>query len=110
MAQRVQVLLLCDIHGGEHPADETVTFSVDGTGYELDLCTQHATELRDTFAPYIGAGRRTAASERRSSRRRRRSGSSRATEIREWARGQGIAVSERGRISADVMAKYDASH
>jgi hypothetical protein len=30
--------------------------------------------------------------------------------IRAWARDQGIAVSERGRISSDIIAKYQAAH
>jgi DNA polymerase-3 subunit epsilon len=30
--------------------------------------------------------------------------------IREWARGQGITVSDRGRLSADVVARYEDAH
>jgi hypothetical protein len=30
--------------------------------------------------------------------------------VRAWAAGQGLKVSERGRISAEVMSKYDAAH
>ncbi|WP_431837081.1 exonuclease domain-containing protein [Cellulomonas sp. Y8] len=30
--------------------------------------------------------------------------------IREWARGQGIVVSDRGRLSADVVARYHDAH
>ena len=37
MAQKVQVLLVDDIDGGE--ADETVTFALDGKTYEIDLTT-----------------------------------------------------------------------
>ena len=109
MAQRVQVILLCDMHEGENPADETVTFALDGTAYEIDLCRMHAKELRDAAAPYVGAGRKSGP-RRGSGGGRRRSGNRRATEMREWARSQGIAVSERGRISADIQAKYDAAH
>jgi hypothetical protein len=30
--------------------------------------------------------------------------------VRAWAREQGIAVSERGRIPADVVAKFEAAN
>ena len=108
MAQRVQIILTCDMHDGESSADETVQFALDGTGYEVDLCKKHATAFRDAVAPYVGAGRKSGP--RRAGGGRRRGGSGRrATEIREWARSQGIAVSERGRISAETQAKYDAA-
>src|SRR3954463_13927034 len=111
MAQRVQIILLCDMHDGESAADETVTFGLDGSAYEIDLCTKHAKDLRDAFAPYVGTGRKATASRRGGGGGgRRRGGNRRATEMREWARSQGIAVSERGRISADIQAQYDAAH
>ena len=33
-----------------------------------------------------------------------------AAEVRAWARSEGLAVSDRGRIAADVRAAYDAAH
>jgi hypothetical protein len=111
VAQRVQVLLVCDMHGDETPAEESVSFSVNGTSYELDVCAQHAAALRDAFAPFVGVARK--AGGRGGGGRRRRGGanaSGRAGEIRDWARAQGITVSERGRIPADLAAKYDAAH
>ena len=47
MAQKVQVILVDDIDGGE--ADETVSFSLDGVSYEIDLSESNATELRDAL-------------------------------------------------------------
>jgi hypothetical protein len=112
MAQRVQVLLVCDLHGDETPAAQTVEFSLDGSAYEIDVCDQHAAELRDRFASYVGAARRaggragTSQSARGGRRRRRSSGSGEAARIREWARSQGLAVPERGRIPAELAEKY----
>lgn len=112
MAQRVQVLLVCDLHGDETPASQTVEFALDGSAYEIDACDQHAGELRDRFASYVGAARRTggrsatSAAGRSGRRRRRSSGSGEAARIREWARSQGLAVPERGRIPADLAEKY----
>jgi hypothetical protein len=34
----------------------------------------------------------------------------RASDVRAWAREQGIAVSHRGRVPADVLRRYDAAH
>ena len=113
MAQRVQVILTCDVHGDDTPGTETVAFAVDGAGYEVDVCDQHAAELRDSFARYVGVGRRSGArssSSGSSSRRRRsRGGSGEAAAIREWARSQGLRVPERGRIPAELAEKYAAS-
>ena len=111
MAQRVQVLLVCDMHDGESEAAETVSFSVDGSSYEIDLCTKHADELRDSFAPFVGSARRASGGRGRGRRRGNAAKTEgRGNEIREWARQHGIAVSERGRISANVIAKYDDAH
>src|SRR3954452_16527400 len=112
MAQRIQVLLVCDMHDDETPGTETVRFAVDGATYEIDLCEQHATNLRERFATYVGgarrAGGRSASSPGRSRRRRSRGGSGEAARIREWARSQGLQVPERGRIPADLAERYAA--
>jgi hypothetical protein len=114
MAQRVQVILVCDLHGDETPGTETIAFSVDGSAYEIDVCEQHASELRDGFARYVGvarrAGGRGSTRPSGSGRRRRSRGSGDAARVREWARSQGLAVPERGRIPADLAAKYAAAN
>jgi hypothetical protein len=33
-----------------------------------------------------------------------------SAEIRQWARTQGLPVSERGRIASTVVEKYEAAH
>lgn len=65
MAQKVQVLLVDDLDGGE--ASETVSFSLDGTSYEIDLSADNAGKLRKDFGQYVdharkGGGGRAAAS------------------------------------------------
>ena len=90
------------------PATETVAFALDGTAYEIDLSAKNASKLRDAFAPYVGAARRTG--QRSGARRRRSSGDGRTAEIRAWARSKNLKVNERGRIPADIVAKYDAAH
>ena len=56
MAQKVQVLLVDDLDGGE--ASETVSFALDGTSYEIDLSGKNATSCATSFAKYVGAARK----------------------------------------------------
>lgn len=106
MAQKVQVVLIDDIDGG--PADETVRFSVDGSSYEIDLSAVNAARLRNAFAEYVGHARKS--SGRSSSKRSRRADGGKSAEIRAWARERGLPVNERGRIPADLTAKFEAAH
>ena len=119
MAQKVQVLLVCDLHEDEVEGVETVSFGLDGSSYEIDTCEQHGAELRDAFARYVGsarrAGRPAAAPAQRRSRGTSRSSSGggdreRVQAIREWARSNGHQVSERGRLSSSVIEAYEAAH
>jgi len=103
MAQKIQVVLVDDIDGGE--AVETVSFSLDGVGYEIDLSQKNAAELRGALESWIASGRRV--SGRRAASRGR--GSSDAHKIREWAKANGHEVSERGRVSAKIREAYAAS-
>ena len=108
MAQKVQVLLVDDIDGG--PAEETVTFGLDGVSYEIDLTTENAAKLRDAIAPWVGHGRKVGGRSSRTTPARSRSSRGDAQAIRDWAKSHGHKVSERGRISAEVKAAYEAAH
>ena len=120
MAQKVQVLLVCDLHDDEVEGVETIAFGLDGSSYEIDACEQHAAELRDAFARYVGSARRAGRPAAGSAARRAARSSSRPAAagsdrervqaIREWARANGHAVSERGRLSSTVLAAYEAAH
>jgi hypothetical protein len=115
MAQKVQVLLVDDLDGGD--ATETVSFALDGTSYEIDLSAKNADELRDAFAKYVGAARRAGRSGgssggRTTSTRSRGSAAmdrDQAAAIRSWAKKQGLKVSDRGRIPASIIAQYNQS-
>ncbi len=105
----MQTLFIDDLDGSE--ADGTIRFGLDGTDYEIDLNTEHAQQLRDALARYIVAGRRTGASARQPSRGRRKSTASapNTSEVREWAKAQGIDVKDRGRIPAELVVKFQAA-
>src|SRR5271156_4897006 len=103
MAQRVQTLFVDDLDGSA--AEATVRFGVDGTDYEIDLNAAHAKALSAALEKYIQAGRKVSGSARRPARGRRAASSApNSSEVRAWARSQGIKVSDRGRIPVDVIA------
>jgi hypothetical protein len=106
MAQKVQVLLVDDLDGGE--ADETVSFSLDGATYEIDLSGSNAKRLRDSLQPFVEHARKAGAGRRR--RTRGASSRERSADIRAWAKARGIKVNERGRIPATVVEQYEAAH
>jgi hypothetical protein len=114
MAQKVQVLLVCDLCTDDTEGTETLSFAVDGSAYEIDVCDTHAAELRDSFATYVGsarrAGRVASGAARRGRPARQAGGQERTVAIREWAKKNGPKVSERGRLSAAVLSAYDAAH
>ncbi|MFC6879743.1 MULTISPECIES: histone-like nucleoid-structuring protein Lsr2 [Actinomadura] len=107
MAQKVQVLLVDDLDGGE--ADETVAFSIDGASYEIDLSGANAKKLRDSLQPFVEKSRKAGA-RTRGRRQRGTSSRERSAEIRAWAKNNGVKVNERGRIPAHVIEKYDAAN
>ncbi|HEX6148786.1 histone-like nucleoid-structuring protein Lsr2 [Nocardioides sp.] len=106
MAQKVNIILVDDLDGSD--ADETVSFALDGTSYEIDLNEKNAAKLRDALSGYIGHARKVTTS-------RKRRGSAPASgpsarELRDWARSNGFEVSDRGRVSAEVREAFDAAH
>ena len=106
MAQRTHIDLIDDLDGS--PADETVSFSVDGVSYEIDLSDRNAAVLRDALAPFAAAARKQVAPRRQG--RRKSVGVGDATAIRTWAQAQGLSVSNRGRVSAEIRQAYENAH
>jgi hypothetical protein len=106
VAQRTQILYLDDIDGSE--ADGTVRFALGGTDYEIDLNKKHADQLAKAIGPFMDAARKVPSSKRtaRGSRPARHD----LSDVRTWARSQGLKVSDRGRIPADVLASYESAH
>jgi len=116
MARKVQVILSDDLDDSIS-ADETVTFALDGTTYEIDLSEKNASEMRDVFGKYVSAARKVSRGGRASGAGRSRAtgGGGRmdreqAGAIRDWARKNGHEVSDRGRIPASVVEAYEAAH
>jgi hypothetical protein len=92
-------------------ATETVAFSYRGADYEIDLSEKSAAALDEVLAPYLANARRVGtkpAAPRRAAAKSSVPAGPR--EVRAWAKNHGIEVSDRGRISADVMRQYQAAH
>lgn len=106
MAAHTVVELLDDLDGTE--ADETVSFAVDGTSYEIDLNGQNAERLREALGEYIPHARK-AGNRSSAPRRTSRSSGSDSTSIRTWAQDNGYEVSARGRISKALKDAYHAA-
>jgi hypothetical protein len=109
VAQKIQTLFIDDLDGSA--AEGTVRFGLDGTEYEIDLNAKHAQELRDALARYVGGARRVGGAARRPARGARRGSASglNSTEVREWAKAQGIEVKDRGRVPAELVVKFKAA-
>lgn len=113
MGKRVVEILVDDLTGEESDKVETITYSLDGTTYEIELTPKNADKFRGLFQEYIAVSRKQGG--RRSSGGTRRGGGSGRTKdelaaIREWATANGHEVSERGRIKSDIIEAYDAAH
>ena len=106
MAQKVTVALEDDLDGG--PAAEAVRFGFAGADYEIDLSAKNAKDFRKQITPFIEharkAGRGAPRRAVRTAASRQRSG-----DIRAWAKEAGIEVSDRGRIPAEVVERYNAA-
>ena len=104
MAQKVSVTYACDYDQKEIPPGQhrVRRFSFDGRDYEIDLCSWHSDSFDDTI-------------ERSSydlvrAHWQRQHGSPALPSVRAWAKNMGIEVSDRGRIPAAVVARYEAAH
>ena len=111
MAQKVSVTFACDYDSKEIPEGEHMTraFSLDGRDYEIDLCEKHSQRFDDALKRFSDRARKVTG---RVSRTKRRTAANRqhSADVRAWAKRSGIEVSDRGRIPANVIERYDASH
>lgn len=106
MARKIDVSLVDDLDG-QTPADETVTFSIDGTSYEIDLSTKNADKLRKQLTPWIDSSRRI--SGRFKGRRPARASSGHdLNAVREWARANNMQAPSRGRMPTKLIDAYES--
>lgn len=118
MAQKVTILLTCDMCTNTVEAVSTHSVAVDNTTVELDLCEKHLAVLEKRSAPWLSAGRKVAGAGKttvRAGKAGRKAlspsnGQSLSQSVRQWAATNGIAVPARGRLPQSVIAQYQAAH
>ena len=109
MAQKTIVKMYDDLDGSEIDAEgKSISFSFDGTSYEIDLSGKNVEKMRADLQVYIDKARKVS---------RRSSGGSKSEPapldtraVRAWAEEQGLEVSARGRLSSELIEQYRAAH
>lgn len=89
-------------------ADHRIVFSINGKYYRLDLCDENKDRFETDLQPYIDAAEAIPAP--RGTGRGSAANAASDAEIREWARGQGIEVPDRGRVKSDIVDQYYNAH
>lgn len=107
MASQTIVELIDDVDG--KPADETVTFGLDGREYEIDLSEKNAKALRKALEPWAEAARRVGGRRSRGTTTTRVETGVDTAAVRAWAASNGIELSSRGRLPKDVVEQYRAA-
>ncbi|MFD8497698.1 Lsr2 family protein [Amycolatopsis sp. NPDC059657] len=110
MAQKLVVEMVDDIDGT--PATQTVPFALDGVTYEVDLSDENAASLRDELARFIEVAQRTGGRKIRLATGQSAASASqtdreRSRQVRVWAQANGYEVSNRGRLSAEILDAYE---
>ena len=112
MVARTTVTIYDDLDNTEGAS--TVSFAYRGTSYEIDLGEKNQAALDKALAKFIAVARKKSGPMPASSGRRRAGGRAKGptelSAIRTWAQENGFEVSDRGRISGEVQAAYDAAH
>ncbi len=106
MAKTVVTQISDDLDGTS--GAEEISFSFDGVDYTIDLAKKNRAAFEKALKPYLDAAIRRP---RRNAARKASGGAKRdLAAVREWAKKQGIEVSGRGRVAADVVKQYDDAH
>jgi len=98
VATKTIITLQDDLDGTE--AQQTVSFSVEGTSYEIDLNDAHAGQLRSALAPYAAAARVVKGPKKTKPQQPENE------KVRVWAKENGIHVASRGAVSRKVVELY----
>jgi hypothetical protein len=103
--QKIIQTLVDDIDGSD--ATTTVTFSVGGVDYTIDLNDKNAAKFEKAITPFVEHAQRIGG-------RRQRGATvtklpSNAKVVRSWAQANGYDVPDRGRIPGDILAAYEAA-
>ncbi|SDE45821.1 histone-like nucleoid-structuring protein Lsr2 [Auraticoccus monumenti] len=109
MGKRTIELLVDDIDGTELNENDgkTIRFAWQGVEYSIDLSEKNAKKFEDAVEPYRTNATRVGGRVSRGAGVATRTDRSQLAAIRKWARAKGMKVSERGRISQEVLDAYN---
>ena len=112
MAERIVRQLIDDIDGSEIPdgGGERVEFSLRGVSYQIDLSAANVAKLDKALKPYIDSAAKVGGTRARRAKSTGKASKEQLSAIREWARKNGHEVSDRGRIKAETVEAFEASH
>lgn len=109
MARQEHVSVTCDYpHSEDRGEAETITFGYDGKSYEIDACREHAISIRRQMTQLVERARPV--SGRRPPRKRNTAARQLAAEKRDWARRNGFAVNDRGRLPDEAEKAWREQH
>jgi hypothetical protein len=103
MAKKVSVETIDDLDGTS-PAETTLVYTFDGATYEIDLSNANADKMRADLAVWIDHSRAVKGPTRRGTKLN--TSNEDLSAIRTWAQSQGITVSMRGRVAANIITQY----
>lgn len=116
VTKKVMVSVTDDIDGTS--GADTVSFSFEGKGYQIDLCPKNRDRLAQALDEFIAHARPVRFGTSDTGRnvtvplrgRQSRPEAVSSMNIREWAKSQGFEVSERGRLPMSVIHAYHAAN
>jgi len=93
---------VCDIDAA-HGEAESYIYGFGGEFFTADLCAADASKLEKATEPFTAIGTPVSV---RDLARNGTVGSYDPAVVRSWAQANGVAVAEKGRVSADVVEKW----
>jgi hypothetical protein len=111
MAQRqtITTAIYCDYTGELCPDAKTLKFGWGDREYQIDLSPAIAEKFEQIMNKYADKATALPRTQKRTRRGNAKSNAVDLAKIRDWAKANGLAVSERGRIPGEIMAAYEAA-
>lgn len=93
-----QTILSDDLDGSTKGNVQTLYFTYGGVNYEIDLSDDNAGKFHDAINPFVEKARRSGGS----GRKVKINGS----DVRAWAKAQGLDVNDRGAVPKHIIDMY----
>ncbi len=103
--QKIIQSLVDDIDGTE--ASTTVTFSVSGVDYSIDLSDKNVAKFEKALSPFLENAQRVGGRRQRGATVTKIASNAKA--VRSWAQSNGYDIPDRGRIPGEILAAYQAA-